>query len=253
LRWTSAEAFQLLKDLPLLESAGVIVRVPGGWTGQRPPRPKVTATVGAKNPSGIGADALLDFRIEVTLDGEPLTEHEIATLLSQSDGLYFLKGRWIELDREKLGTVLDQFRTVERTAAKSGLSFAEAMRLIAGANVVEDTDADADRGWSRVVPGPWLTKTLQGLRSPDNLAQLDPGAALKTTLRPYQHVGLRWLHFVSLLGLGSCLADDMGLGKTIQVLALMLVRRTRSISERRTDLIVAPASLLTNWASEIAR
>src|SRR5262249_19499623 len=91
------------------------------------------------------------------------------------------------------------------------------------------------------------------LRTPESLAQIDPGSALKTTLRPYQEVGLRWLHFLSSLGLGSCLADDMGLGKTIQVLALMLIRRERLDIERRTDLIVAPASLLTNWAAEIAR
>ena len=33
---------------------------------------------------------------------------------------------------------------------------------------------------------------------------------------------MRWLHLLSRLGLGACLADDMGLGKTIQVLALLL-------------------------------
>src|SRR5204862_8064394 len=31
LRWTPAEAYRLLKDLPRLEAAGVIVRVPGAW------------------------------------------------------------------------------------------------------------------------------------------------------------------------------------------------------------------------------
>src|SRR5262245_58770705 len=48
MRWTVEEAFQLLKDLPLLESAGVIVRVPTTWGNRRPPRPVVTATVGGK-------------------------------------------------------------------------------------------------------------------------------------------------------------------------------------------------------------
>ena len=43
----------------------------------------------------------------------------------------------------------------------------------------------------------------------------------------------------------------MGLGKTIQVLALLLLRGTR----RRPgpELLVAPASLLANWAQEAAR
>ena len=40
----------------------------------------VSATVGGKAPSGLGSEALLDFHMEVTLDGEPLTETEIAEL-----------------------------------------------------------------------------------------------------------------------------------------------------------------------------
>src|SRR5437667_755690 len=53
LRWTPAEAFQLLTDVPRLESAGVIVRVPAVWRANRPPRPQVTGTVGGKAPSGL--------------------------------------------------------------------------------------------------------------------------------------------------------------------------------------------------------
>ena len=81
-----------------------------------------------------------------------------------------------------------------------------------------------------MVAGPWLAETLKGLRSPEGLAQIDPGAALKATLRPYQQVGVRWLYLLAKLGLGACLADDMGLGKTIQVLSLLLVlkRQRRS-------------------------
>jgi hypothetical protein len=52
-----------------------------------------------------------------------------------------------------------------------------------------------------------------------------PAPTLHATLRPYQQVGLRWLHLLTRCGLGACLADDMGLGKTIQVLALLLVRK----------------------------
>jgi non-specific serine/threonine protein kinase len=253
LRWTPAEAFQLLTDLPRLEAAGVVVRVPGTWRANRPPRPQVSATVGGKAPAGLGTEALLDFRMEVTLDGEQLTAAEIAQLLAGSDGLHLVRGRWVEINREKLARILDEFRSVEKTAAASGLTFAEAMRLLAGANVLEQGVVDsAAPDWSRIVAGPWLADTLEKLRRPDALARVDPGAALKATLRPYQHAGVRWLHLLSSLGLGACLADDMGLGKTMQVLALMLVRGHRH-GGRRTSLIVAPASLLSNWASEIER
>ena len=83
LRWTPREAMQLLRDVPQLETAGVVVRMPAAWRGNRPPRPQVTGTVGGKAPSGLGQDALLDFRMEVTLDGEPLTAAEIRELLAK--------------------------------------------------------------------------------------------------------------------------------------------------------------------------
>jgi non-specific serine/threonine protein kinase len=255
LRWTPAEAFQLLTDVPRLEAAGVIVRVPTAWRASRPPRPQVTATVGGKPPSGLGTDALLDFKMGVSLDGEPLTNAEIEQLLAASNGLHLVRGRWVEVDRERLSRMLDEFRAVETAAAKDGLSFGEAMRLLAGAHVPGDIVAATAPDWSLVVAGPWLTKTLAGLRDPAQLAQLDPGAALKATLRPYQQAGVRWLHLLSNLGLGACLADDMGLGKTMQVLALLLVTRARAARDetRRTSLLVAPASLLANWTAEIER
>ena len=255
LRWTPAEAFQLLTDTPTLEAAGVIVRVPTAWRTSRPPRPQVTATVGGKPPSGLGTEALLDFKMSVSLDGEPLTKAEIEQLLAASNGLHLVRGRWVEVDRKTLEQMLDEFRAVETAAAKDGLSFGEAMRLLAGAHVPGDIVAATAPDWSLVVAGPWLAKTLAGLRDPAQMAQLDPGPALKATLRPYQQAGVRWLHLLSSLGLGACLADDMGLGKTMQVLALLLVVKARAAHEetRRTSLLVAPASLLANWAAEIER
>ena len=255
LRWTPVEAFQLLTDTPRLEAAGIIVRVPAAWRANRPPRPQVTATVGGKPPSGLGTEALLDFKMGVSLDGEPLTKAEIEQLLAGSNGLHLVRGRWVEVDRERLNRMLDEFRAVETAAAQEGLSFGEAMRLLAGAHVPGDIVAATAPDWASVVAGPWLAKTLAGLRDPAQLAQLDPGAALKATLRPYQQAGVRWLHLLSSLGLGACLADDMGLGKTMQVLALLLVMRARKTPEdtRRTSLLVAPASLLANWTAEIER
>jgi len=256
LRWQANDAFRFLRDVPQLESAGVVVRMPATWRANRPPRPQVTATVGGKTPSGLGKDALLDFRMEVTLDGEPLTAAEIKELLAKSDGLSLVRGRWVEVDRERLSRMLEHFQMVERHAANSGLSFGEAMRMLAGADVAADDGGGADPNWAQVVAGPWLHERLKGLRGPEGLARVEPGAALNGTLRPYQQVGMRWLYLLSKLGLGGCLADDMGLGKTIQLLALLLVLRgpTREPQEKNhPSLLVAPASLLANWAAELDR
>ncbi|HTA44489.1 MAG TPA: DEAD/DEAH box helicase [Bryobacteraceae bacterium] len=254
LRWSPEEALQLLQDVPALEAAGVVVRMPAAWRGNRPPRPRVTGTVGGKAPAGIGKDALLDFRMEITLDGEELTEAEIRDLLAKSSGLALVRGRWIELDRDQLKKALDRFREVERAAHENGLSFAQAMRLVSGADV-EGADGSSGESavWTQITAGPWLAETLSELRNPQNLADTDPGDALKGNLRPYQQVGVRWLQLLARLGLGACLADDMGLGKTIQILALLLLFKRESRGKPKSSLLVAPASLLANWMSEIER
>src|SRR5215470_6168159 len=226
--------------------------MPANWRMNRPARPQIKATVGGRVPSNLGLDALLDFQLEVTLDGESLSKAEIKRLLAQSDGLAFIRGKWVEVDRERLTRTLAKFEAVERRAASDGLSFGEAMRMLAGAGIAEDGAGDqADPDWSQTVAGPWLAETLAGLRGPEGLARVDPGRSLLGTLRPYQQAGLRWLYLLVRLRLGACLADDMGLGKTIQVLSLLLALKNHG--SNRPSLLVAPASLLANWAAEIAR
>jgi superfamily II DNA or RNA helicase len=253
LRWTPQEASRLLASAPDLENAGVVVRMPATWRASRPPRPQVTGTVGARAPSAVGLDGLLDFRMDITLDGETLSKREIATLLAGTDSLVLLRGQWVEVDRQRLERAMRQFHEAEQLAARDGLTFAEAMRMLAGAAVADDAVEAATADWSHVTAGPWLAETLQKLRAPDG-AGGDPGPALHGVLRPYQQAGVQWLHLLSGLGLGACLADDMGLGKTIQVLALLLAQRRHNGDARhQPSLLVAPASLLANWAAEIEK
>jgi non-specific serine/threonine protein kinase len=254
LRWTPQQALQFLRNVPALESAGVVVRMPASWRMNRPARPQVKATIGGKPPSELGLDALLDFEMEVTLDGESLSKAEIKRLLAQSDGLVLIRGKWVEVDHERLSRTLEQFEAVEHRAATDGLSFGEAMRMLAGAGIAEEGAADqADIDWSQTLAGPWLAQTLAGLRGPEGLARVDPGQALQGTLRPYQQAGVQWLYLLTKLRLGACLADDMGLGKTIQVLSLLLALKNQTSGKSGPCLLVAPASLMANWAAEIAR
>lgn len=255
LRWSPRQAMDFLRDAPALESAGVIVRMPAAWRMNRPARPQVRATVGGRTPSQLGLDAVLDFRMDMTLDGETLSAAEIKSLLGQAEGLAFIRGKWVEVDRERLGRTLGRFEAIERRAADEGLSFGEAMRLLAGASIGGDgPDERADAEWSETVAGPWLARTLAELRHATGGSGVDPGPSLQGELRAYQRAGVQWLHLLTRLGLGACLADDMGLGKTIQVLSLLLVlKQQQQGSGHKASLLVAPASLLANWAAEIAR
>ena len=73
---------------------------------------------------------------------------------------------------------------------------------------------------------------------------------LNATLRMYQHQGLNWLQFLREYQLNGILADDMGLGKTIQTLAHLLVEKQQGRLTKPV-LIVAPTSVIFNWANEI--
>jgi SNF2 Helicase protein len=62
-------------------------------------------------------DALLDFRMQVTLDGQPLSAAEIKLLLAASTGLQWIRGQWVELDRDRLANLIARFRGIEAAAA----------------------------------------------------------------------------------------------------------------------------------------
>src|SRR5262249_4275165 len=109
LRWGPTEASRFLQSVPELESAGVVVRMPVSWRASRPDRRQVTATVGSRVPSAVGLDGLLDFQMGVMLDGEPLTEVEVATLLAGTENLVLLRGQWVEIDRARLQRTMEQF------------------------------------------------------------------------------------------------------------------------------------------------
>jgi len=261
LAWSPREAHRFLQDIPVFEESGLIVRVPDWWKPHRPPRPTVDVRIDGRHGSKLGASALLDFSVGVALDGEPLSEAEIQQLLASAGGLIRLKGKWVEMDREKLAEALAHWQTVESRARAGGLSFFEGMRLLAGAGLERDVAAtlpEAARAWTGLTAGPGLEATLNRLASPD-ARQIPSPPGLRAELRPYQRSGLGWLHFLAQLGLGACLADDMGLGKTVQVIALLLALKgerdpgDKGAATPAPSLLVVPASLIANWKAELER
>jgi len=258
LAWTARDAYRFLKEVPLFEESGLIVRVPDWWKAARPPRPVVSVKVGGRAKSVVGADALLEFSVGAALDGEPLDDAALRSLLASEGGLVNLKGKWVEVDRDKLAAALEHWKKVEREARGGGVTFFEGMRLLAGAPLAGDAAAaepEATRQWTGITASGELEETLRQLRDPQSL-QSAPPPDLRAELRPYQQTGVNWLHFMTRLGLGACLADDMGLGKTVQVIALLLhLRRERNAARgpRPPALLVVPASLIGNWKAELAR
>jgi non-specific serine/threonine protein kinase len=231
------------------------VKVPNWWKGRRPARPQVSVTVDSKKDGGLGIRAMLSFNANVTLDGVKLTAEEWKQIKASSTGLVNLRGQWIEVDRERLDQMLEHWTKVQAAHEGGGLSFHEGMRWLAGFPTANGDGAtafefDDGSGWSEVVAGKNLQTLLDQLREPVDVETI-PG--LKGKLRPYQKRGASWLHFLSQLGLGACLADDMGLGKTLQVIALLCLRRDAANGDTPPSILVVPASLIGNWRAELGR
>jgi superfamily II DNA or RNA helicase len=196
---------------------------------------------GAGGPlaGGLTLDTVLEFRWRVAMDGEALTEEELARLAAAQGGIVRLRGRWMMAD----------LSLVER--ATSG----RVERMGSGEAIGALLGGQAEIGGERVSVNAGgalaeLVERLAKLAEDESVGHLAPPPGLVGELRPYQLRGVAWLEQMCHLGLGGCLADDMGLGKTIQVIALHLHRRARS---EGTMLVVCPTSLLGNWERELHR
>jgi len=91
-----------------------------------------------------------------------------------------------------------------------------------------------------------------GARLPDQIVQRVQALALRddelsVVLRRYQHFGARFM----LVQERTILGDDMGLGKTLQALAAMV--HLRATGEGGRFLVVAPATVVPSWMTEIGR
>jgi hypothetical protein len=86
----------------------------------------------------------------------------------------------------------------------------------------------------------------------EGIARVPVPRSLKATLRDYQRDGVSWMQFLREYGLAGVLADDMGLGKTVQTLTHLLIERSAK-RLGRPCWIVAPSSVVSNWAAEAAR
>ena len=249
--WTAHEAFLFLKEIPLYEESGILCRIPNWWKG-RASGPRLNFSVGDKKPSFVGMDALLSFNPALYIGDMKISEKQARQLLNESEGLAFIKNKWVAVDPEKLKQTLAAYEKAKKRIHKGGLSLKDALHLQLTPEKFSDVGAgEID---SSVTNGKWLKSVMGKLVNPDLITRTKAGSGFTGALRKYQQSGLNWLYFLHSLGFGACLADDMGLGKTIQVLAFLT--RIKSDTQKLTkrpgaSLLVVPASLLSNWAAEI--
>ena len=238
LRLTAMEAYRILRDVPEIEKVGIVCRIPNWWK-RNAYGVSLTVNLGEDKPPLLGLDTILTMKPQLTIDGVPLSKEEIEHLLAQTEGLAWLKGKWIEVDHARLRKLLD-----EMEAYDGELTLTAALRMELG---LGEEKEGVDVG-PVVTNGKWLSGLLKDLRTPKNIRKIQPPKSLCAALRPYQSTGYRWLNYMGSLGFGACLADDMGLGKTVQVLAFL--ERLRKEKSGAKVLLLAPASLLGNWQKE---
>ncbi|TQJ90878.1 DEAD/DEAH box helicase [Streptomyces sp. SLBN-31] len=178
------------------------------------------------------SEELLQFRWQLALGGDPLTEAEMDTLAEAHRPVVRLRDRWVLVDP-----------ALVRRARKRELGLLDPVDAL---SVALTGSAEVDGETVEAVPVGALATLRERLTT--GVRPAEPPAGLHATLRDYQLRGLAWLDLMTSLGLGGCLADDMGLGKTITVIALHLKR-----AHREPTLVVCPASLLGNWQREITR
>lgn len=172
---------------------------------------------------------------------------EIWEVLRKKQPFAFFEAGMIEL-RDKRYDWLRQIRKdrICRASKAIVLTTLEFMRLNAFDPIqfLENPSENAEA--SRI-----LMEELMQLHAPE---EPDMGG-LKSHLRPYQEIGVRWLWFLYQQQLSGLLCDDMGLGKTHQAMGLIasICNFYRAYAEGMAKyfLIVCPTSVIYHWQDKL--
>ncbi|HSP52348.1 MAG TPA: DEAD/DEAH box helicase [Cryobacterium sp.] len=231
--------------VPTLEAADhVTVLVAGSAPDYRPADEAPVITVGTTERAD--DRDWFDLQVAVSVDGEEIPFDSLFRALAAGQQLMILpSGTYFSLDRPELHTLrrlIEEARGLQDAGAESlGISpfQADLWEELQALGVVAGQAA----AWR---------DTVSGLTDVAHIPEQTLPAGVDATLRGYQQAGFDWLSFLYDHQLGGILADDMGLGKTLQAIALMeRVREQPGTSA--PFLVVAPTSVVSNWAAECAR
>ncbi len=157
-------------------------------------------------PSFLSADALLAFNWWFALGDQKLSRAELDRLAEAGRPIVRLRDQWVLIDPEAA-------RRARETQDRKVTPIDALGAALTGSTEIDGRPVD-------VQATGWLEQLRARVADPESGAQQTVGqpSALVATLRDYQLRGLNWLHTMTSLGLGGCLADDMGLGKTITLI-----------------------------------
>ncbi|MBJ8348043.1 DEAD/DEAH box helicase [Antrihabitans sp. YC2-6] len=187
-----------------------------------------------------------DLGLSISVEGQEVPFADVFTALArQLTHLLLPSGAYFSLEKPELQTLkrlIEEARELQDTPG-GGLRIS---RFQAGL-----WDEFSQLGIIESQAAEWQNQ-VEGLLTLDSIESAPSPRGLKAQLRPYQVDGFRWLTFLWTHNLGGILADDMGLGKTVQSLALICHAREQKPADA-PFLIVAPTSVVPNWAAECAR
>jgi SNF2 family DNA or RNA helicase len=243
------QAYEFLKTTVWrLEDSGFGVILPEsltqreGWANRL--GLQIRATAPQPGRTAISLNSLLDFRWELTIGGQSISQREFERLVTLNSPLVEINGEWVELRPQDIRAAQAFFGNRQN---QSGLSLQDALRLSTGDTLLLDklpiVQFEATGALEELLNALGGNQTLEPIPAPDGF---------QGTLRPYQARGVGWLAFLERWNLGACLADDMGLGKTIQLIAFLLHTKTQQRMAGAV-LLVCPTSVLGNWEREIRR
>ncbi|MCK5812137.1 MAG: DEAD/DEAH box helicase [Clostridiales bacterium] len=245
--FSADQAYIFLKEVPLYEQSGILCRIPNWWKNKASSS-KLSIRVGNDIPSHLDFNTIVNFDISLSLSGETITHEELRKLISEVEGLIYIKGKWVEVNHEKLKETLKAYEQAQILSRQTNMNIIEALKFKMSAKHILELPEEYDE--IEITNGEWLTSIMSKLTNPNSIIDISPGNSFNGTLREYQEKGLNWLYYMKNMGLGACLADDMGLGKTVQVIALLNYIK---LSKKEKALLIIPASLIGNWVNELRR
>ncbi|MFF2841448.1 SNF2-related protein [Paenarthrobacter sp. NPDC057981] len=238
------EVLPALKELP-----DVVVETSGDIADYREAEEAPVVSISTKETA---SGDWFDLGIVITLEGEPVSFAAVFSALAAGQTRMLLpSGAHFSLDLpelHQLRALIDEARSLQDNPDnKDGTLQISRFQVglwdeLAQLGIVDEQAA----AWREAVGG-LLDDGVTGLPLP---------VGLNAELRPYQLEGFNWLSFLYKHSLGGVLADDMGLGKTVQAIALMCAAKELAASsgnDRAPFLVVAPTSVVSNWALEAQR